>query len=364
MTESVFTKGEKFRGYVIERLLGRGGLGEVYLARHELLDQDFAVKILLPCVAESNPEFVKRFLREARIAARIRQPNLVQVHDVGYDKAKDVHYLVMDYVEGASLRTEIAMGGAMEPKEAVRIVSSVAQALAAGESLGVIHRDIKPENIIITTSRHVKLVDLGVAKMPGTDSLMTMAKTVFGTPTYMSPEQALDSSQVDFRADVYSLGIVLFELLAGKPPYACANISDALRILTSPDPLPDVRTVSPDVPAGLAELVGRMCDKDLGKRVASASAVLKEMRKLGYDVPASGSGEAYAANAASGESFSFSGLVGAEANDTLSFETQDEEIKAFVAKLKAKKRSRRMMAAGVALAIIATLVLAALYCLF
>ena len=210
MTDEIFQTGENFRGYVIEKLLGKGGLGAVYLARHELMDQQFAIKILYPNVAREKPEYVRRFVREARIAAKISHPNLVSVHNVGYDNIKDVYFLVMDYVDGSDLRTAIAMGGAMDPREALRIVSSVAKALAAGEPYGIVHRDIKPENIMLTQDGHVKLVDLGVAKASGTDSLKTMAKTVFGTPNYISPEQAMNKEPIDERSDLYSVGVLMY----------------------------------------------------------------------------------------------------------------------------------------------------------
>ena len=163
--ENIFQPGEEFHGYVVDRVLGQGGLGSVWLARHQVLDTLFAIKILDPAVAEERPEFVKRFVREAKLATKIRHPNLVTVHDAGYDSAKGVYFLVMDYVKGGTLRDLIAFGGAQPEKEAVRIILQVADVLAAAQCFGMVHRDLKPENIMLTKDGVVKLLDLGVAKI-------------------------------------------------------------------------------------------------------------------------------------------------------------------------------------------------------
>ena len=209
--EDQFTPGESFHGYRIERKLGEGGLGAVWLARDVSNGVRFAVKALDKDVAANNPEFVKRFLREAKLASRIRHPNLVAVHDIGYDDAKGLHYLVMDYVAGDTLRTAIAIGGPMQEREAAEIVLQVAGVLDAAGQHGLVHRDLKPENIMVTPGGMVRLLDLGVAKVSrAVDSLRTMASSVLGTPAYIATEQAVDSSAFDPRADLYSLGVILF----------------------------------------------------------------------------------------------------------------------------------------------------------
>ena len=180
------TEGERFRGYVVERLLGSGGYGAVYLVRHEVMDTPFALKVLDPEVVANKPEYVKRFVREAKLASRLRHPSLVAVHDAGYDNERGLYYIVMDYVQGSTLREAIALEGTMDEREAVRIIGNVASALDAAGALGMVHRDIKPENIILTPDGSVKLIDLGVAKAGcEIDSVRTMANTVFGTPGYM-----------------------------------------------------------------------------------------------------------------------------------------------------------------------------------
>ncbi|MBO7687659.1 MAG: serine/threonine protein kinase, partial [Kiritimatiellae bacterium] len=218
--DSAFRLGESFHGYVIEKQIGKGGLGTIWLGRHQMLDTLFAIKVLDPEVAEAKPEYVKRFVREAKLATRIRHPNLVAVHDAGYDESRGVYFLVMDYVKGDTLRTTIAFGGAQPEKEAVRIVLQVADVLVAAQRFGMVHRDLKPENIMLTAEGNVKLLDLGIAMAwGGIESLKSTANAMFGTPAYISPEQAVDSSAVDERADVYSLGVILFELLCGRRPY-------------------------------------------------------------------------------------------------------------------------------------------------
>lgn len=338
MEAELFVPEERFRGYVVVRKLGKGGLGEVWLVRHELLDTLYALKVLSRKIANGNPEYVKRFMREAKIASRIRHPNLVSVHDVGYDESKGVHYLVMDYVSGGDLRTAIAMGGAKGHREAVRIIASVASALAAGEPFGIVHRDIKPENIMLEPDGTVRLVDMGVAKVHGTDSLKTAPQTVFGTPSYMAPEQALDSSTVDARADVWSLGVVLFELLTGKTPYAGMNQVEQMGRLLSDEPLPDVCSVNPEVSAKMSVLIGLMCAKKPESRISGATALLEMLEKFGYEVNVSAKAS-YAADVSSEEKpVDYAEIMKRTAVDTLSFETEDEEIRQFVDELKRKKR--------------------------
>ena len=178
-TQCGIAVGEQFQSYRVERLLGKGGLGAVYLVRHEVLDTPFALKMLYPKMAKEKPEYVKRFVREAKLASKIRHPNLVAVYDAGFDDERGVYYLVMDYVQGSTLRQVIALGGLFEDREAVRIIAHVASALDAAQRFGVVHRDIKPENIMLMQDGTVKLIDLGVAKVAsGMDTLKTMENAV------------------------------------------------------------------------------------------------------------------------------------------------------------------------------------------
>lgn len=345
--EEIFRAGDKFRGYTIERLLGNGSLGAVYLVRHELLDAVYAMKILFPSVAKENDSYVKRFLREAKIATRIRHPNLVAVHDCGFDTERGLYYLVMDYVNGGDLRQALAFAGRFEPDRAVEVVMQVASALEAAQKLGVVHRDIKPENIMIQPDGVVKLVDLGIAKSAVIkDSLNTTTESVFGTPAYVAPEQAIDAAQVDARADIYSLGVVLFEMIAGCQPFQGPNAPQILAQTLSDDPFPDIRDFNPEVKPLLAVLIRRMCVKEKERRIAGPAALLEEFGKLGYKLASIASVRVqYAQDAESAPTHRSVKAVldrlPQNRRDTLSFDTEDVEIKRFVDSLKRRKFIRK-----------------------
>ena len=349
--QEIFRSGDRFRGYVVERLLGNGSLGAVYLVRHEVLDTVYALKALFPEVAKENEDYVKRFLREAKIATRIRHPNLVAVHDCGYDEARGLYYIVMDYVSGGDLRQALAFAGRFSPDRAVEVVLQVASALDAAQEYHVVHRDIKPENIMIQPDGTVKLVDLGIAKADGLrDSLCTEAESVFGTPAYVAPEQALDASAVDVRADIYSLGVVLFEMIAGRVPYEGPNAPQILVQTLSSDPFPDIRDMNPDVPPALAIVIRRMCVKECDRRIATPAALIAEFAKIGYRLKDRPSGDVKfdrraesAPTLVSMRSLLQKSAVPVDADvDPLAFETEDVEIQDFVDRLKRRKRLRKL----------------------
>ena len=350
--EEVFRNGEKFRGYVVERLLGNGSLGAVYLVRHEILDTIYAMKVLFPEVAKENSDYVKRFLREAKIATRIRHPNLVAVHDCGYDEERGLYYLVMDYISGGDLRQALAFAGRFAPDRAVEVVLQVASALDAAQKYRVVHRDIKPENIMIQPDGLVKLVDLGIAKADDIkDSLCTEAESVFGTPAYVAPEQAIDASVVDVRADIYSLGVVLFEMIAGKVPFDGPNAPQILVQTLSSDPFPDIRDINPDVSPQLAVIIRRMCVKEPDRRIPTPAVLIKEFEKIGYRLKGlqAAADVKFAHQADSAPTLvSMRSLIGKgeEASrgreETLSFETQDVEIQDFVNRVKRRKKLKKL----------------------
>lgn len=178
---------------------------------------------------------------------------------------------------GGGLRDRIAFGGQMSVDESLRIVHDVASALTAGMRMGVVHRDIKPENIMFTADGHAKLVDLGIAKASDGESIHTRTSATFGTPAYIAPEQALDASRVDSRADVYSLGVVLFEMLAGRRPYDGETATAIITQVLSDEPIPDVKRFNPEVPNWVSALLFRMCAKDPDKRISSISKLLDEL---------------------------------------------------------------------------------------
>lgn len=255
------------------RQIGRGGTGEVYLARHCTLDNEVAVKVLKPEVAVENPEFVGRFMLEARLSARLRHANIVSVHDAGKDEQTGLYYIVMDYVSGGTARDVLRRKGRLPVGQALKIVRQVARALQEGEKLGLVHRDIKPENIMFASDGRALLADLGIAKTASADmSENTMTRSVFGTPAYMSPEQARDSSRVDGRSDIYSLGIVLYELLVGSRPYAQKSAVELMAQLADPTPIP---VLPADVaPTPVVLLVAAMCEKDVLRRIQSATELV------------------------------------------------------------------------------------------
>lgn len=279
--------GMLFGKYRLERLLGHGGMASVWLARHTLLETPFAVKILDPAVAERDPRYVERFMREARLASRIHHPHLVGVYDVGKDPATGLYYLVMEYVPGGNVAQLLAKEGPLAEKTALDIVRQVAEALGQAERFGMVHRDIKPDNIMFDEQGEAKLSDLGIAKADlGDDPNLTQTAAVFGTPAYMSPEQATDAGKVDVRADIYSLGVVCYEMLSGHRPYAGKSITEILARVVDKAPPPDVRSIRPDVSQKTATLVRTMMDKECSRRPASVRDLLERLRELEPEHPA------------------------------------------------------------------------------
>jgi serine/threonine-protein kinase len=277
-SNELFAIGEEFEKYTVESLLGRGGNGAVYLVRHNILDTHCALKVLFPHIARQNPQFVQRFLREAKLASKIKHPNLIAVHDAGHNEKKDLYYLVMDYAPGGSVRQLIKQETRVPLQRSISIMRQVASALDMAHSFGMVHRDIKPDNIMFDGDGVVRLADLGIAKATGDhDANLTVEAAVFGTPSYMSPEQARDSRKVDIRADIYSLGIVLFEMLTGRRPFAGENTIEILTQVISDTPAPDVRTLNPEIPESVAVLVADMIAKDLRKRIASPSDLISRI---------------------------------------------------------------------------------------
>ncbi len=198
-------------------LIGKGGMGAVYRARQPTLDRLVALKVLPPAVA-SDPGFAERFNREARALARLNHPNIVAVHDFG--KAGDLHYLLMEFVDGHNLR-EVEHAGRLSPEQALAIVPQICEALQFAHNEGIVHRDIKPENLLLDPKGRVKITDFGIAKIVGAPAgkvSLTGAKDVVGTPHYMAPEQIEKPQTVDHRADIYSLGVVFYEMLTGELP--------------------------------------------------------------------------------------------------------------------------------------------------
>ena len=238
--------GQTFAGYEILAKLGQGGMGAVYKARQPLLKRFVAIKVMAPHLRE-DAAFVTRFIREAALAANLHHPNMVLVHTAG--EQDGVYHIVMEFVEGESLHEHIASHGRLEAREAVAITVYVCQALQyAWKQARLIHRDIKPANIFLSTTGEVKLGDLGLAKSQGQSTAgATMTGMVMGSPHYMSPEQARAVKEIDFRADIYSLGCTLYHMLIGRPPYE-GDDSMAIMMRQINDPPPAIFKVWPQCP--------------------------------------------------------------------------------------------------------------------
>ena len=275
--DTLLAPGCDFEKYTVVRRLAHGGMGAVYLVTHRLLNTSFAMKVLFPEIAARDEQFVKRFIREAQLACQLHHPNLITVHDAGENNG--IYFIIMDYISGDSLRKRLKAKRQIAPLNALDIIRQVAMALDAAATVHLVHRDIKPENIMFTADEVVKLADLGIAKVvDNQDSMITMeGASGFGTPAYMSPEQALDPKKVDSRADIYSLGITLFEMLSGSHPYPGDNDLQFLSKLMTDSDIPDIRTISPEIPEAIAQLVSDMTHKKLSQRIASPAELIQRI---------------------------------------------------------------------------------------
>ncbi|MGH9659078.1 MAG: serine/threonine-protein kinase, partial [Bryobacteraceae bacterium] len=274
----MLSAGTQLAHYRIESLIGKGGMGEVYLARDTRLDRRVAIKVLPEDMAH-DPERMRRFVQEAKAASAISHANVAHVYEIG--EQNGVHYIAMEYVEGQPLSARLK-AGALAADEAGRIAVEIADALDAAFDKGVTHRDIKPANIILTARGQVKVLDFGLAKIARpasdeTETAATQAGLVMGTVQYMSPEQAL-GRDVDHRSDLFSLGVVLYEMLTGRIPFRGANATEALDRLLHAAPEP----AAPGEPE--LERITRKClEKDRERRYQSARDVLVDLRNLQRD---------------------------------------------------------------------------------
>jgi serine/threonine protein kinase len=259
------------------RELGRGGVGTVYLATHQTLQIEVALKVLSPTLSMDNPALAERFVREAQLAARIRHPNVIAVMDAAQDEATGLYYIVMEYVGGGSLSWHLRHGPLPEAKS-LSIITGIAHALLIAEENSVVHRDIKPDNIILDLRGTAKLADLGLAKNaidPHTS--LTLGGSFMGTPAYMSPEQAQDAKIADTRDDIYSLGASFYECLTGEPPFQGETPYNIMsELLTKPSPKP--RTVRPEVSRAADLICRKMMAKSRSLRYANARALLDDLQ--------------------------------------------------------------------------------------
>jgi beta-lactam-binding protein with PASTA domain len=270
MAQQVFTG-----RYQIVRHLARGGMAEVYLARDLLLDRPVALKVLFPEFS-TDPSFVERFRREARAAANLNHPNIVSVYDWGEESG--TYFIVMEYIEGPTLRDVIRGEGPLFPNRAAEIGAEIAAALEFAHRRGVIHRDVKPGNVLI--SGMVKVADFGIARAGDPQESLTQTGAVMGTASYFSPEQA-QGLPIDNRSDVYSLGVVLYEMVANRPPFIGDSPVAIAYQHVREEPLPPSRH-NPDVPPALDAVVIKAMAKDRANRYPSANDLRNDLLRFAH----------------------------------------------------------------------------------
>jgi serine/threonine-protein kinase len=260
--------------YRVDALLGRGGMGEVYRVHDLTQGVDRALKILHPAI-EDDPDRIERFRREIGILSKLRHPAIPRIHDWGADRAE--LYFVSDLVDGRDLKIVVQERGPWPAADAAALIAAVADALAAAHAQGIVHRDVKPNNVMIAADGAVRLLDFGLARGVGIDmSTLTRTGMIVGTPGYMSPEQF--DGQVDERTDVYSLGVVLYEMTTGRLPFTGPTpIAVAMKHKTE-TPVPP-RALRRDLPAWLERIILRCLEKDPAGRFTSAAELAAELRR-------------------------------------------------------------------------------------
>ena len=267
--------------YKVERVLGLGGMGMVVAARHIDLGELRAVKLMLP-QALADPVSIERFLREARAAARLHGEHIAQVHDVGRLET-GAPFIVMEHLEGTDLARRVIDGGPMSSREAVTCVLDACEALAEAHAAGIVHRDLKPANLFLTTRRDgsptVKVLDFGISKLVDLDGgghELTTTAAVMGSPLYMSPEQVRSSRDVDLRADIWALGVILFWLVSGKLPFHAENRYELCMRIVQDAPLMPTQARS-DVPRELEAVILRCLQKDPARRYSDVAELAAEI---------------------------------------------------------------------------------------
>lgn len=269
--------------YHIGSLIADGGMATVYLATDTHLERQVALKLIHQQLAAGphGQQFLHRFHVEATSAARIADPHIVQVYDTGIWDG--LPYLVMEYVRGTDLRHRLAAEGTLDVRESLRILTGVLEGLSAAHQAGIIHRDIKPENILLTTRGRVKITDFGLAKALGQNNTGTTG-LLLGTASYLSPETVQDNVSTA-SSDIYAVGIMAYEMLAGSVPFASSNaVTTVFRHVN--DDVPPVSSPDPSFAGPLSDLVGRLCERDLAKRPADGTAALGLLRRTAAALPA------------------------------------------------------------------------------
>jgi eukaryotic-like serine/threonine-protein kinase len=267
--------------YTRGELLGSGGMAEVYLGHDEVLDRDVALKVLTEQYAK-NEEAVERFRREARSAAFLNHPNIVSIYDQGCSE-DDTYYIAMEYIPGGTLKEHILGEGLLDSNTATELGLQVARALGHAHERGVIHRDIKSRNILLTKAGYAKVADFGIARAAAATTTTSRSRLVLGTPGYISPEQVM-GKPVDARSDLYSLGVVLYEMLTGTLPYGGESpLSTALKHVD--EPLCSPREANPSVLEALNAVTAKLLAKDPEDRYASAVELAEDLERVRSGLP-------------------------------------------------------------------------------
>jgi eukaryotic-like serine/threonine-protein kinase len=265
--------------YRIADVLGRGGMATVYLARDDELERPVAIKVLAGNLAD-DPVFRDRFLREARLAAQLSHPNVVQIFDQGEDDGNP--YIVMEYVDGRSLAEELEAEHRLDPARVVDLGVEACAGLEHAHAAGLVHRDIKPGNLLLGSDGTLKIADFGIARAAETTRLTQMG-SVLGTAAYLSPEQAL-GEEVTAAADIYSFGCVLYECLAGRTPYVFETLAE-LAVKHQQEPIRPLREIRPEVLQGVEGVVMRCLARNPAYRPPSAAALAQELAASGPEAP-------------------------------------------------------------------------------
>lgn len=269
-----FDPGTRIGGFEIVRLLGRGGMGEVYLARQLAMDREVALKIL-SAEFSAHPGARDRFLKEVHVSARLEHPHIVTAHDAGEDEG--ICFMAMSYVPGKTLAALLQPGVVMTEREALSMTRKLATALDhAWACFQIIHRDIKPANILFDAQGEPKLADMGLSKSLAETEALTMSGAIMGTPNYMSPEQAEGADDLDFRADMYSLGATLYHAVTGEMPFQGSSIMAVLR-KQAVETLPDPREFNPELSEHCVDLLQIMLAKNPGDRYGSWGELIKDI---------------------------------------------------------------------------------------
>ncbi|MCB8919490.1 MAG: serine/threonine protein kinase [Ardenticatenaceae bacterium] len=277
--------GETIGGrYQIEKLLGQGGMSAVYQATDPNLRRVVAVKLIHTHLSD-DPSFVRRFEEEATTVAQLRHPNIIQIYDFNHDG--DTYYIVFEFIPGETLHDRMkrlqAVGRRMDLNEVLSIATSVADALDYAHSRNLVHRDVKPANVMLNVHNQAILMDFGIVKIMGGTQHTATGATI-GTARYMSPEQ-IRSANIDGRTDIYSLGVMLYEMLAGRAPFEADSAMTTMMMHVT-DPVPDLRQFRPDLPAGLLAVVNRALAKDPNQRYRTAGEFVAALRAVDLSAPA------------------------------------------------------------------------------